>query len=605
MITLAAGARAARLSLRRFSLGDVTESSRSTAASSPRTPSRGTAASSPRTPSRGTAALIVECLENEGVTHVFGIPGEENIRLVDAIARSSIRYVLARHEQGASFMAEVYGRLTGRAGVCSATLGPGAINLLLGTADATTNSTPLIALSAQVGMNRSFKESHQGVDLVPMFAPVTKWSALVATPGAVPEMIRKAFKLAQTERPGAVYLAIPEDVEQAEAQGEPLRVNVPRPDEPSPGQVERAAALLRAARSPIVLAGHGAARAGAGPALRRFAETLGVPVATTFHGKGVFPDDHPLALGAVGFMRHNYVNFGFDRADLIIAVGYELQEFDPARINPRGDTRIIHLHRFPAEVDAHYDVAVGLHSDIGRSLDALAEAVTPRVKETAAAPGGAKPSGNRIRALLAAELARGQRDDRFPLAPARIVADTRTALRREDIVLVDTGALKMWMARLYPTYEPSTCLISNGLSTMAWTVPGAIGAKIARPDRRVLVATGDGAFLMNSQEIETALRLGLAFVVLIWVDDAYGLISWKMDLEIGRNVDTRFANPDFVTYAESFGATGYRITSAGELLPALRAALAANTVSVIACPVDYAANLELIESLGDLDESLS
>ena len=545
--------------------------------------------------SRTTATLIVECLENEGVTHVFGIPGEENIRLVDAISRSSIRYVLARHEQGASFMAEVYGRLTGRAGVCSATLGPGAINLLLGTADATTNSTPLIALSAQVGMDRSFKESHQGVDLVSMFVPVTKWSALAATPGAVPEIIRKAFKLAQTERPGAVYLAIPEDVEQAPAQGEPLPVNVPRPDEPSRGQVERAAALLRAAACPIVLAGHGAARAGAGPALRRFAEMLGIPVATTFHGKGVFPDDHPLALGAVGFMRHDYVNFGFDRADLIVAVGYELQEFDPARINPDGDTKIIHVHRFPAEVDAHYDVAVGLHSDIGRSLDALAGAVGPR-------PAGAV---GQVRALLAAELARGQRDDRFPLAPARIVADTRAAMHREDIVLVDTGALKMWMARLYPTYEPNTCLISNGLSTMAWTVPGAIGAKIARPDRRVLVATGDGAFLMNSQEIETALRLGLAFVILIWVDDAYGLISWKMDLEIGRNVDTRFGNPDFVAYAESFGATGYRITSADGLLPALQAALAADTVSVIACPVDYAANLELIESLGDLDESLS
>ena len=552
--------------------------------------------------STSTAALIVECLENEGVTHVFGIPGEENIRLVDAISRSSIRYVLARHEQGASFMAEVYGRLTGRAGVCSATLGPGAINLLLGTADATTNSTPLVALSAQVGMNRSFKESHQGVDLVPMFAPAVKWSALVATPGAVPEMIRKAFKLAQTERPGAVYLAIPEDVEAAPApEATPLPVNVPRPDEPSPGQVERAAARLRAARSPIVLAGHGAARAGAGPALLRFAETLGIPVATTFHGKGVFPDDHPLALGAVGFLRHDYVNFGFDRADLIIAVGYELQEFDPARINPAGDTPIIHLHRFPAEVDAHYDVAVGLHSDIGRSLDALAGAAGPGQ----ASPGGPVSSGQGIRALLAAELARGQRDDRFPLAPARIVADTRAALRRQDIALVDTGALKMWMARLYPTYQPNTCLMSNGLSTMAWTVPGAIGAKIARPDRRVLVATGDGAFLMNSQEIETALRLGLAFVILIWVDDAYGLISWKMDLEIGRNVDTAFGNPDFVGYAESFGATGYRITSAAELLPVLRTALAADTVSVIACPVDYSANLELIETLGDLDDTLS
>jgi acetolactate synthase-1/2/3 large subunit len=546
--------------------------------------------------SRSTADLIVECLENEGVTHVFGIPGEENIRLVEAISRSSIRYVLTRHEQGASFMAETYGRITGRAGVCSATLGPGAINLLLGTADATTNSTPLIALSAQVGMNRSFKESHQGVDLVAMFAPVSKWSALVATPGAVPEMIRKAFKLAQTERPGSVYLAIPEDVEEtAAADGQvPLRVNVPRPDEPSRGQIERAAALLRDARAPVVLAGHGAARAGAGAALRRFAETLGIPVATTFHGKGVFPDDHPLALGAVGFMRHDYANFGFDRADLIIAVGYELQELDPVKINPSGDTRILHLHRFPAEVDAHYDVAVGLHSDISRTLDALADAAGPR----AAAP----PGQDRIRALLAAELARGQGDERFPLAPARIVADTRTALRRDDIVLVDTGALKMWMARLYPTYEPNTCLISNGLSTMAWTVPGAIGAKIAKPDSRVLVATGDGAFLMNSQEIETALRLGLPFVILIWVDDAYGLISWKMDLEIGRNVDTTFGNPDFVAYAESFGATGYQIKSAGELLPTLRTALAADTVSVIACPVDYSANLELIETLGELDD---
>jgi acetolactate synthase-1/2/3 large subunit len=551
------------------------------------------------------AELIVQCLENEGVTHVFGIPGEENIRLVEAISRSKIRYVLTRHEQGASFMAETYGRLTGRAGVCSATLGPGAINLLLGTADATTNSTPLVALSAQVGRSRSFKESHQGVDLVPMFGPVTKWSSLVATPGAVPEMIRKAFKLAQTERPGAVYLAVPEDVEQATAAGDlvPLNVNVPRPDEPSPGQVARAAEILRAARSPIVLAGHGAARAGAGDALRRFAETLGVPVATTFHGKGVFPDDHPLALGAVGFMRHDYVNFGFDQADAIVAVGYELQEFDPVRINPRGDAKIIHIHRFPAEVDAHYDVAVGLHSDMSRTLDTLAHAVGRRSE---GGKGGERgPGGQRIRSLLAGELDRGKGDDRFPLAPARVVADTREALGRHDIALVDTGVPKMWMARLYPAYEPNTCLISNGLSTMAWTVPGAIGAKIACPECRVLVATGDGAFLMNSQEIETAMRLGLAFVILIWVDDAYGLISWKMDMEIGHEVETGFGNPDFVRYAESFGAKGYRITSADELLPTLRAALADDTVSVIACPVDYSANIDLITSLGELDESLS
>jgi acetolactate synthase I/II/III large subunit len=548
--------------------------------------------------SRSTAELIVECLENEGVTHVFGIPGEENIRLIEALSKSSIDYVLTRHEQGASFMAETYGRLTGRAGVCSATLGPGAINLLLGTADATTNSTPLVALSAQVGMDRSYKESHQSVDLVSMFAPVTKWSALMATPGAAPEMIRKAFKLAQTERPGAVYLAVPEDVEEASAPMglAPLRVNVPRADDPSAEQVSRAAQILREARNPVVLAGHGAARADASPALIRFAQALNIPVATTFHGKGVFPDDHPLALGSVGFMRHDYVNFGFDRADVIVAVGYELQEFNPVRINPNGTTKIIHVHRFPAEVDAHYDVAVGLTADISHSLDALAAAVWRK------APAA---GGERIRELLADELARGQQDGRYPLAPARIVADTRAALGREDIVLVDTGALKMWMARLYPTYAPNTCLISNGLSTMAWTVPGAIGAKIARPDAKVLVATGDGSFLMNSQEIETALRLRLPIVILIWVDDAYGLISWKMDLEIGHNVDTRFGNPDFVAYAESFGAKGYAVSTADELLPTLTTALADDTVSVIACPVDYSANSELIRSLGDLDDSLS
>ena len=548
---------------------------------------------------QSVAQLIVRCLENEGVSHVFGIPGEENIHLVEALSESSIRYVLVRHEQAASFMAEVYGRLTGKAGVCSATLGPGAINLLLGVADATTNSTPVVALSAQVGMNRSYKESHQGVDLVSMFAPVTKWSELIATPGAVPEMIRKAFKLAQTERPGAVYLAVPEDVEKAPAPegARPLVVNTPRPDEPSPSQLRRAADVLLAARNPIVLAGHGAARAGASDALRRFAEALGVPVATTFHGKGVFPDDHPQALGAVGFMRHDYVNFGFDQADAIIAVGYELQEFDPVRINPDSDKKIIHIHRFPAEVDLHYEVEVGLQSDISRTLDALAAAVgrrfAPEIPE------------QRIREMIESELERGRDDDRFPLAPARIVADTRAALRREDIVLGDTGALKMWMARLYPTYAPNTCLISNGLSTMAWTLPGAIGAKIACPDARVLVATGDGAFMMNSQEIETALRERIPFVVLIWVDDEYGLIKWKMELELGHEMDTAFGNPDFVAYAESFGARGYRIEAPDELLPTLHRALAEDTVSVISCPVDYSANLQLTNALGELDESLS
>src|SRR5271170_4447391 len=398
------------------------------------------------------AELMVKCLENEGVAVVFGLPGEENIRFVQALAASDIRYVLTRHEQAAAFMAWMYGRGTGRAVVVSATLGPGAINMQLGVADATTNSTPMVAISAQVGQDRQFKESHQYVDLVSMFAPITRWSAGVPTVRAIPEMFRKAFKLAETERPAAVYLAVPEHIDADETDYDltPLPRNVVRADAPARGQVQRAADVLRAAKRPVVLAGHGAARSDATAALIRFAEALDIPVANTFHGKGVMPDDHPNSIGTLGFMRHDYVNFGFDHADVVIAVGYELQEFDPVRINPQADKRIIHIHRFPAEVDAHYPVDVGIIGDISDSLDELAEGLDDHVF-------GADPeipgSG-----MLSEELPRGPQDSRYPLAPQRLVADIRAALGRSDVVLVDTGATKMWMARLYPTYEANTCL---------------------------------------------------------------------------------------------------------------------------------------------------
>jgi acetolactate synthase I/II/III large subunit len=544
------------------------------------------------------AELMVKCLESDGVEVVFGIPGEENIHFVKALAASPIRYVLTRHEQGASFMAEMYGRVTGRAAVVSATLGPGAINMQLGVADATTNSTPLVAISAQVGWDREYKESHQYVNLVSMFRPITLWADGVPGTHAIPEMFRKAFKTAETERPGAVYLAVPEhiDVDDDDYDLKPLRRNVVRPDAPSPSQVERAAVLLRDAKRPVVLAGHGAARGHATEALVRFAEATGVKVANSFHGKGVMPDDHPNSMGTIGFMRHDYVNFGFDDADVVIAVGYELQEFDPVKINPKGDKRIIHVHRFPAEVDAHYIVDVGIMGDISASLDALAKALEGQRYDTESNAPGAD--------LLAEEFQRGQEDSRFPLAPQRIVADTRAALGRNDVVLVDTGAIKMWMARLYPTFEPNTCLISNGLSTMGFSLPGALGVKLARPEAKVLATMGDGAFLMNSQELETAVREKIPLVVLIWEDGAYGLIEWKMDLEMGDHYYIDFANPDIVKFAESFGAKGYRIGSADELLPTLNTALDDDGVSIIVCPVDYSENLRLTDRLGELDATL-
>jgi len=354
--------------------------------------------------------------------------------------------------------------------------------------------------------------------------------------------------------------------------------------------------VLKGAKAPIVLAGHGAARNDAGDALVRFAERLSVPVTTTFMGKGVFPDDHPNALGALGFMSHDYVNFGFDRADVIICVGYDLQEYAPEKFNPDARKKIIHIHRYPAEVDAHYHVAVGIEGNISQSLDALASACEKS--------SGASAAVARIRSLLRNEINRGATDNSFPVRPRRLVADIRHAMGRQDIVLVDTGAVKMWMARLYPTYAANTCLISNGLATMGFAVPGAIAAKLAYPDRKVLAVTGDGGFLMNSQELETAVREKIPFVVLVWEDGAYGLIKWKMRLELGRDSNCDFTNPDFVAYAESLGVKGFRVDAAAELLPTLQRALAGDSVSLVVCQVDYSQNLALTKMLGEITDPL-
>ena len=544
---------------------------------------------------RNVAQLLVSCLENEGVEYVFGLPGEENLQVIDAITSSSIRFITTRDERGAAFMADTYGALTGKAGVCLSTLGPGAINLLLGVANAQLDSHPLVALTAQAGLDRLYKESHQVVDLVSLFRPVTKWGDLVTLPGSAPELIRKAFKQAQTERPGATFVILPEDVADRPAEGEPLPVNVPRDPSPSVDQVHRAANVLAHAKHPVVLAGAGVARDQAMASLVRFSERLQVPVATTFLGKGVFPDDHPNALGTIGFMVKDYANFGFDRADVVVAVGYDLVEYAPSRWNPARDKQIVHVHRTVAEVDANYTLAVGLQGSIGETLDEIAAE-----RDLHPLGGGVPP----VKKLVREELDRGAADDAFPLSPARIVADIREAMGRQDIVLCDTGAAKMWMARLYPTYAPNTCLISNGLATMAFALPGAFAAKLAFPDRKVLAAVGDGAFLMSAAEIETAVREQVPIVILVWVDGGYGLIGWKQDIHFGRRAAVSFDNPDFVRFAESFGARGYAIRAAGELLPTLRKALDDDAVSVIACPVDYRENARLVERLGALEEPI-
>ncbi|HET7313683.1 acetolactate synthase large subunit [Salinisphaera sp.] len=551
----------------------------------------------PKTGLRNVSQLLVECLESEGVEYVFGIPGEENLHLMDALFDSPIRFVTTRHEQGASFMADIYGKLTGRPGVCLATLGPGAINLALGTADAQLDSHPLVAIAAQAGLNRSYKESHQMLDLEALFRPIVKWAGTITQPAAASEVVRKAFKVAQSGRPGATVVLVPEDVSAADAVGAPLARNLPQDTAPSDVQIDRAIALIEQARRPIVLAGPGVARDHSEAALQRFAEALDLPVATTFAGKGVLSQDHPNALGTIGFMKHDYSNFGFDAADLVIAVGYDLIEYAPERWNPNNDKKIIHIHRTPAEVDANYQLAVGIQGGIDNTLDAL----VARKPNCISAD---RPLIQRLQKLMADELERGAGDDSFPVKPSRIVSDIRQAMGREDIVLSDTGALKMWMARLYPCYASNTCLISNGLATMAFSLPGALGAKLACPQRKVLATMGDGSFLMNSQEIETAMREQIPFVILVWVDEQYGLIKWKQELEIGRTSYISFTNPDFLKQAESYGARGVQIESADQLLPALQTALSLDTVTIIACPVDYSENTRLTDRLGHLTSAL-
>ncbi len=537
-----------------------------------------------------TAELFVKCLENEGVEVIFGIPGEENLAVMDALLDSSIRFVTTRHEQGAAFMADVYGRLTGKAGVCLSTLGPGATNLVTGVADANMDHAPLVAIAGQAATTRLHKESHQVLDLVNLFQPLTKYAAQILEPEVAPEIVRKAFKIAQLEKPGACFIDFPENIAGMTADAAPLKVQYASAPHPTPEKLKLAADVISRARFPIIMAGNGVIRTRSSEALVKFAESLNIPVATTFMAKGAIPNSHPLSLGTVGLQSHDYVSCGFDRADVIICVGYDIVEYHPVLWHRTADRQIIHIDTRPAEVDAHYILSVGVIGNIAVALTELAALGKPH-------------RGNNfdgLRNMMKEELQWHADDGSFPLKPQRIIRDLRTALGKEDIVISDVGAHKLWMARMYPAERPNTCIISNGFASMGIAVPGAVAASYAFPNRKVVAVTGDAGFLMNSQEIETAMRLRTPMVILIWTDNSYGLIEWKQKVEYYRTSNVEFGNPNFVRYAESFGAKGYCIKKADDLLPALKKALADHTVSVIDCPVDYRENLKLTERLGEM-----
>ncbi|HYQ70703.1 MAG TPA: acetolactate synthase large subunit, partial [Gammaproteobacteria bacterium] len=437
---------------------------------------------------------------------------------------------------------------------------------------------------------RLHKESHQVLELTRIFDPVTKYSASVLEPDIVPEVVRKAFKVAQTEKTGATFIEFPENIAAEQVAAEPLPVSCSADPETTNETIELAAAVISNARHPMILAGNGVVRARAWTQLAEFADRLNIPVANTFMAKGVIPFGHRCALGSAGLQANDYISCGFNSADVIICIGYDLVEYHPYLWHPGRDRTIVHIDHSPPEVDAYYPVAVGVKGDIRHSLQRIAACATPH-------------QGQHMRPLrerLIEEMSQHRDDMEFPVKPQKVIWDLRTALGLDDIVVCDVGAHKMWMARMFRCEHPNTCIISNGFAGMGIAVPGAIAARLVHPDRKVVAVTGDAGFMMNSQEIETAVRCRTPVVILIWNDSSYGLIEWKQMVQFGRPSHVRFGNPDFVQYAKSFGAQGYRVERTAELPAILDEALASDTVSIIDCPVDYRENIKLTEQMGTL-----
>jgi acetolactate synthase-1/2/3 large subunit len=539
--------------------------------------------------SRKASDVFVECLESEGVKHVFGIPGEETLDLNESLADSSIEFVPVRHEQGGAYMADVYGRLTGRAGVCLGTLGPGAMNLVTAVADAYLDRAPLVALTGQSDLERMHKESHQYIDIVGVMAPITKWNARLSDPNIIPEVVRKAFKVAESEKPGATHIELPEDVMESRLDAQPLpRRKLVQP-EPAARELLKAADLIRGALNPVALAGNGVIRAGAAAALREFVRATGIPVAETFMGKGVMDAEDPKWLGCVGLQSGDYKMAGFEDADVVIAIGFDLVEHSPEHWNPDRDKKIVCIDSLPAEIDEYFIPEVELIGDVYHVLSRLGE-------ECRHVPhsGGSE----RLREVVMGRFEAAKDDDQFPMQPPRALYEIRRALGREDILISDVGLHKLWIGRMFPAYEPNTVLIANGLAGMGFAVPAAIAAKLVHPERNVVCVNGDGGFLMNCQELETAMRLKTPVVNVIWENEQFGSIVWKQDNKFGRHFGVDFTNPDFVKLAESFGMPAWRIGGVDEFGERLRHAMTLDVPSLIVLPIDYSIDVAISEDLG-------
>lgn len=544
--------------------------------------------------------LLVKCLEREGITHIFGVPGEENADVMMSLRDSPIRFVLTRHEQGAAFMAEVYGRLTGNPAVCLGTLGPGATNLITGVANANMDRAPIIALTGQAATTRQHKESHQVMNVVAMYAPVTKWAHSIGEPDIIPEVVRKAVRLARSEKPGAVLIELPENTAAEESEKAPMEPRRFRRPGAEASTVDRAYAVIREAKRPIIIAGNGTVRERASRELRAFCERTGIGVMSTFMAKGCVDRDADYCLFTIGLQQRDYPALAIDDADLVITMGYDLVEYPPRLWNPDGTKPILHLDFLPAEIDANYHPIVECVGDLAYTISGLTERL-----ERDGPPAFDLDHQRRMRALMLEDFAAHAADrTEGSIRPQKALWDVRAALGPSDLLLSGVGAHKMWIGRYYHCHEPNTCLIPNGFCSMGLPLPGAIAAHLVHPDRKIMVVTGDGDFLMNVQEMETAHRLDADITVMVWEDGGYGLIAWKQDTEFGTHSDLSFGNPGWLSLASSFGWHGQYVTRSEDLAGALRAALDHKGPSLLVIPIDYRENPKLTKRLGEIGTTL-
>jgi acetolactate synthase-1/2/3 large subunit len=545
--------------------------------------------------------LFVECLEREGIEYVFGVPGEENADFLLSLDDSKqICFILTRHEQAAAFMADAYGRLTGNPAVALGTLGPGATNLVTGVANANMDRSPMIVLTGQGDTHLYHKESHQVIDVVRMFAPITKWAHSIRHPDTIPEVIRKAVRTCRAEKPGAVHIELPEDIAELPTEARPIQPRRFRRPAPDAKALDDALALLKTCYRPVIIAGNGTIRRRASYELRRLCEKTGIGVVSTFMAKGCVSMDAEYCLYTIGLQQRDQLSYHVADSDQIITIGYDMAEYPPRLWNFHGDKPIIHIDFAPAEIDAHYHPEVELIGDIANILTAINVRL-----ETDGCPVINLERQQETRRIMQEDFAVHRDDDRpNRIRPQKVLWDVRECMEPKDLLLCGVGAHKMWVGRYFHCYEPNTCLISNGFCSMGMPLPGAIAAHLVHPDRHTLAIVGDGDFLMNVQEMETARRLNSNITMIVWEDRDYGLISWKQDIEFGRHTDMTFGNPKWESLADAFGWQCLIVDHSRELRAALDGARRHKGPSLVVIPIDYDENHLLTERLGKLSSRL-